>query len=123
MSKFEVGQRAYLFGGPKAREDGTNVTINEIYTRQMYCITEDGKNYGRDIHQFDDEEPTLFHRKPSFVEPPPPKKKVKKMVELWVNQNPTGVGGYYKTEGEANSWAMPNRVACVHVTGEYEVEE
>lgn len=54
-----------------------------------------------------------------------PKKKVKKVVEGWVNIYPNNqVGGsMFSSLTEADRWAAEHRVACGFVSTTYEVEE
>ena len=56
--------------------------------------------------------------------PPRPKQKVKKQIEAWVNVNESGIEEtIYRSRNHAALWARPNRIACVKLTGEYEVKE
>ena len=54
---------------------------------------------------------------------PCPKKKVKKTIERWVNiyEDFTSFGHF--SEVEADAYAAEDRIGCVKLTGEYEVEE
>ena len=64
------------------------------------------------------------HRHPRFVKVEPPKKKVKKTIEAWANVYKYGRVSRYNTKEEAD-WNADNsrRIACVKLTGEYEIEE
>lgn len=54
----------------------------------------------------------------------PPKPKVKKTIEAWVNVYPDNIGIIaFPSKAEADTGTLANRIACVKVTGEYEVEE
>lgn len=54
-----------------------------------------------------------------------PKKKVKKTTEVWVNiYGPgLGTGEFCHSEKQADTQALKDRIACVKLTGEYEVDE
>ncbi len=52
-----------------------------------------------------------------------PKRKVTKTIEKWVNVYPEEMIEIHDTEIGANKYAESNRIACVKVTGTYEVEE
>lgn len=67
---------------------------------------------------------TLFYDEISFAPPPRPKRLVKKTVEFWYNVYRDGFGNLHSSEESANlAAAHASRIACVHLTGEYEVEE
>ena len=51
------------------------------------------------------------------------KKKVKKTIECWGNIYKDILPFVYSTENIANNAQLKNRIACVKLTGEYEVEE
>ena len=63
-----------------------------------------------------------WHKTPSLVLVSRPKKMVTKTVEKWINVYPSHNSWTYNSEAEANSSAAINRIACVKLTGEYEVE-
>ena len=52
-----------------------------------------------------------------------PKKMVKKSASYWANIYPNGDFTFYPTKIVADSYALSTRIACVHLTGEYEVTE
>jgi hypothetical protein len=52
-----------------------------------------------------------------------PKKKVKKTVERWMSISSDQVPCFYLTQQIAEENTSPGRIACVRLTGEYEVEE
>jgi hypothetical protein len=71
-------------------------------------------------------EQTLFWSKPVFETPTRPKRVAKKDVVRWANVYPynNNVGAHnYPTKEEADSKASNERIACVRLTGTYEVEE
>lgn len=57
--------------------------------------------------------------------PTRPKRKVKKTVEGWVNVYPDDDPCFHLTREGADrgQFRTTKRIACVHLTGEYEVEE
>lgn len=63
-----------------------------------------------------------WHKTPSLVLVSRPKKMVTKTVEKWINIYPNHAGGFYSDEKNADEYAQQNRIACVKLTGEYEVE-
>lgn len=67
--------------------------------------------------------PMLYHSKPEISDPPPPKRMVKKTIERWMNVYEEGHAYVHETEREADRDRALGRIACVHLTGEYEVEE
>lgn len=83
------------------------------------CFTFEGKQEIRDTS------PALFWDEIKIVPPPRPKRKVTKTLEGWINLYPGGStsGNLHPTESVADQKADPGRIACVHVTGTYEVEE
>jgi len=64
-----------------------------------------------------------WHKTPSLVLVSRPKKMVTKTVEKWINVYPSHNSWTYNSEAEANNSVGINRIACVKLTGEYEVEE
>lgn len=82
-------------------------------------------NFNGELEGFSELGQVLFWS-PVHIDPPPrPKRKVKKVVEAWRNIYPD----YYTThESKRNADNCANRntetiIACVRLTGEYEVEE
>ena len=69
----------------------------------------------------------LFWDEILFVAPPRPKRMVKKTLEGWVNvypdDSPLKRFHFVKDRPHADGLAEQTRIACVHVTGEYEVGE
>jgi len=43
-----------------------------------------------------------------YVEPPKPR-------EWWMNEYPSGIMGDYDNKEDADRYAEPNRIACIHV--------
>jgi len=62
-------------------------------------------------------------KEPSLIFVERPKRKVTKTIERWVNVYLWGTGITHDTEGKANHFAGADRIACVKLTGTYEVEE
>jgi hypothetical protein len=70
----------------------------------------------------------LFWDEIPIVAPPRPKRMEKRVLDGWVNVYPEGpmktfVFGNKEEVDRYNLINGNNRIACVHVTGEYEVEE
>ncbi len=61
------------------------------------------------------------HNKPLLVLIERPKKKAKKTIEYWVNVYASGPVGIHKSKETADGCADIDRIACVKLTGEYEV--
>jgi hypothetical protein len=66
---------------------------------------------------------TLFWDEVKIEAPPRPKRKVVKKVEKWVNIYPEMQSIVHDNKKIADSAASDMRIACVKLTGEYEVEE
>ena len=79
----------------------------------------DGRS--KEIHK----NPTLFWDEIKITPPPRPKRKVKKSIEGWANVYKHGRWWYFYEDKERADWAdsCGERVACVKLTGEYDVEE
>lgn len=109
------------------------------YTQLIYkieVIFDMGRqvDFTMDGQYMDDNYQTLFWDKPEFIPPPRPKRKVKKTIEQWVNvhhaNGKTKFSCACDTKEEADAFEEANirnglnrRIACVKLTGEYEVEE
>lgn len=67
---------------------------------------------------------SLFWDEIKFTEPPRPKRMIKKTIEKWINIYSSNLPtiGAYPCEDQANQFAAKGRIACVKLTGEYEVE-
>lgn len=75
------------------------------------------------LHE-NDQTQDLYFSKPEITAPPRPKKKVKKVIERYFNVYPNEIQSFsYFTNHEADLSAANHRIACVKLTGEYEVEE
>ena len=57
------------------------------------------------------------------TENPREKRMLTNTISLWVNVYPRYTSPTFATEAYANDGAAPNRIACVELTGEYQVEE
>lgn len=107
----------------------TEVDLNRVYpittalkSGLSITYTLDGRYY------LDDNAPqSLFWDVPQFTLPPRPKRLVKKQLEGWVNvykgDNEVYYSSIYNTEADAYDVADTDLIACVKITGEYEVEE
>ena len=71
----------------------------------------------------DDAVPSLYWSRPEIIAPPRPKRKVTKTVEAWANVYGDCAPNLYPRRDIADNLATPFRIACVHLTGTYEVEE
>lgn len=71
----------------------------------------------------DDVNPSLFWSRPKIIAPPKPKRKVVKTVERWLNVHKDGRTFTFSSERDANQRSDFERIACVRLTGTYEVEE
>lgn len=63
-----------------------------------------------------------WHKTPSLVLVSRPKKKVTKTVEKWINRYPRYDSSVYDSQLEADTCATSDRIACIKLTGTYEVE-
>jgi hypothetical protein len=66
---------------------------------------------------------TLFWDEIPIIAPPRPKRMVTKTVEVWMNVYSDIKNNTWLTQEAADKYASPNRIACVKLTGSYEVEE
>jgi hypothetical protein len=62
------------------------------------------------------------HKNPRFVKCDPPKKKVTKTIEAWANVYPDQAI-VWRLKESADQIGSDNRIACVKLTGTYEVLE
>ena len=112
--------------------------VCHLWARGLYPLgikfTSGKDTYTLDGEQYLGELQTLFWDKPEFTPPPRPKRKVKKLVERWMNvhhvDGKTSFSRGCDTKEEADAFEEANirngrnrRIACVKLTGEYEVEE
>lgn len=63
-----------------------------------------------------------WHKIPSLVLVSRPKKKVTKTVEAWTNIYPDGRMSSFSDKVVADELAISNRIACIKLTGTYEIE-
>lgn len=109
---FKVGDKVDWLGWQgtveKVHDDSYDITVRDKcgFVRTFY---KDGRY--------------LKEQRPSLVLIERPKKKIKKTITKWVNIYPDGCETYYYTKDRADMCSNPNRIACVELTGEYEVEE
>ena len=87
------------------------------FNRTTESYTLDGKNHALSLY------PTLYWDKIEITPPPKPKKKVIKIVEYWMNTYENEENCIHETKEIADKNAAECRIACVKLTGEYEVEE
>jgi hypothetical protein len=67
---------------------------------------------------------TLFWDEIPIIAPPRPKRLVTKTAEVWINVYGYGPSiNFFSSEEAANEIAGKSRIACVKLTGSYEVEE
>ncbi len=67
--------------------------------------------------------PAAFWDIPNIIAPPAPKRKVKKIIKGWINIYKSGKVYFYKSKILADDSQSGNRIACIHINEEYEVEE
>ena len=93
------------------------VEFKESGTRRVF--TYEGRWVATDPY------PSLFWDEVKIVPPPKPKRKVTRVVEGYFNVYPPGTLStmFHPSEDLANRRAGKNRVACIHIRKEYEVEE
>lgn len=66
---------------------------------------------------------SLFWNEIKYEIPTRPKRKSIKKIECWMNIYSDGDNTIHKTKDKANENACTYRIACIKLTGEYEVEE
>lgn len=72
----------------------------------------------------DDFVPDLYYGPPEIIGPSKPKRMVKKTVKKWMNVYESGDCHHvFGTKESADFGAYSDRIACVELTGIYEVEE
>ena len=82
----------------------------------------DYESYTINGSELDNVRRTLFWDEIKFGIPTRPKRLVKKTVEYWGNIYKKS-GCLHDTKEEADREACTDRIACIRLTGEYEVEE
>lgn len=90
---------------------GTSYPITVKFESGAYnSFTKNGKYYS-------------WHKTPGLKLISRPKKRVKKTVEAWANVYAHCLPDLFNCEANADARASNSRIACVKLTGEYEVEE
>lgn len=103
------------------RVDGAIVQVepgNSFYAGGV-LYTPEGRHLGWPL-SISDKDLILKIEPPTIV---PVKRKVKKLIKRYVNVYPDGSQGTYVTRELADTYSHEDRILCVEVTGEYEVEE
>ena len=77
----------------------------------------DGRDYADNAY------PDLFWSKPEIIAPPKPKRMVTKTIEGWANVYNDNSKVFHSNKASADRNAQGYRIACVKLTGSYEVEE
>lgn len=116
MKEFKVGDKVWSV---QLGECEVKVIDGE-YKYLVGCMNDEGSigYYTLDgKHHYTDKNPSLFHEKPDCF-----KRKVKKSIERWANKYNTYTS-WHSTKEEADENRGYGRIACVKLTGEYEVEE
>lgn len=124
-SKAKAGDRVYSLqsGWGTVRrvlpDDSYPISVDfDEYEDDILCFTTDGKDGVGDAY------PDLYYGPPEIIGPPKPKRTVKKEVRGWANVYPKGrASGLYSSKESADYGADSGRIACVELTGTYEVEE
>jgi hypothetical protein len=124
-SKAKAGDRVYsLQSGwgtvvPKLPHDAYLIwVVFDEYAGVTTTFTNDGR--------FDslDKTPDLYYDPPEIIGPPKPKRTVKRTLKKWANVYEGGNCHHvFSTKASAESGASYDRIACVELTGTYEVEE
>lgn len=104
---------------------GAEGVVEHVYENVTYKVQVSFKDENNKIaisHFTEDGRLFHFHKTPSLFLVSRPKKKVTKTVEKWLNIYSKCVGLAYDSQLEADTWATGSRIACVKLTGTYEVE-
>lgn len=126
MSKFKVGDKVF-----DIRHGWGHIICVDDNEDNIYPITASFPNWGAGISYTDkgrnyrqDLNPALMTVEEAAAHNFfPPKNKVKKQIKQWMNIN-AGMPTYcYDSKEKADNSATSYRIACVELTGEYEVEE
>jgi hypothetical protein len=113
MSNFKVGDVCDFMG--------LEVVVLQFTSGAAYPIRANSKE-GHYFYLTEDGRANVAHTKPSLVLKHRPKKKV--TLVRWINVYKNCAGPtVWSTEELADKYAYPDRIACVQVTGEYEVEQ
>lgn len=124
----KVGDRVYWASGPECKVGETNGVITEVSDMAVRVRFENQYSTIRFsvqgiIPEMGTSNQELFWSKPNIVAPEQPKTKGKKVLTGWVNVYRDVSAAIFSSRKEADAWAHTNRIACVEVKGEYEVEE
>ncbi len=116
--EFKVGDKVEWMGviGTVVITPGYNRNSNVIYPLEVDFNVNGVRLFTRDGKL------ESFHKEPSLKLVERPKKKVKKTIERWANIYSSYIISNYDSEKHANKCAE-DRIACVKLTGTYEVEE
>lgn len=129
ITKDDIGRRVWDltrgFGTISDYDDKEN-NLDSVYIVTVRYDTHGELSYSTTGKYLPFLNPQLFWDELKFEEPPKPKRKIKRQTELWGNVylHPQAYTITYSSREEADKYACKsNRVACVRLTGEYEVEE
>lgn len=107
-------------------------TVRHIFTDGLFPIgvffdegADDGECFTKDGKRFPTaQSPDLFYGPPEIIGPPKPKRTVKRTLKRWVNVYANNSGNHsFPTKEAADRYSALGRIACVELTGTYEVEE
>ena len=107
-------------------------TVRHIFTDGLFPIgvffdegADDGECFTKDGKRFPTaQSPDLFYGPPEIIGPPKPKRTVKRTLKRWVNVYANNSGNHsFPTKEAADRYSELGRIACVELTGTYEVEE
>ena len=124
-SKAKAGDRVYSLqsGWGTVRrvlpDDSYPISVDfDEYEDDILCFTTDGKDGVGDAY------PDLYYGPPEIIGPPKPKRTVKRTLKRWVNVYANNSGNHsFPTKEAADRYSALGRIACVELTGTYEVEE
>jgi len=97
--------------------DGT-ILAKPSYPTTEWCWTVDGKKFHNTKEALRD----IYWDEVKITPPPKPKRKVKKVIEKWMNLNDGILSSVWSTEESARENLRLGHI-MVKLTGEYEVEE
>lgn len=117
MTKFKVGDIVEAFG--------VRGVVTKVLSNGGHPVLVDFERLPGEAEEEFTPDGRLFywHKEPSLKLIERQKKKVKKTIETWLNIYPDGYNSHYHTQEECDNAAMTSRIACVKLSGEYEVEE
>jgi len=123
ITKDDIGRRVWCFLYGWGTIEEVNGADMMPYPVEV-SFSMGSRSYDIGGRSFIKSNPTLFWDEIRFKEPPKPKRIIKKTIERWVNIYPCQDWiEYAGNEEEANSVAGTNRIACVKLIGEYEIDE